>query len=138
MASLHHLYLYSLNGHPIASTIPNAENQAENPFSNFTFGTASPSIERAPVEEEVFTGGISFLKREFLKYGVLFVIGVGSEIALYRCVPGVKMFEEQEVAAWSLVEQGRVERSDEHAGGDCCMVKFIGYVSTSPGLGRLD
>jgi hypothetical protein len=121
MASRHHLYMFSLNGHPIASTVPNAE--AEQPFSAFTFGTASPAVE---TPEEEFTGGISFLKREFLAYGVLFVIGVGSEIALYRCVPGVRLFEEQEVASWSLVEQGRVERSDDHAGGECCMVKFIG------------
>jgi len=83
-----------------------------------------------PKPEPEFTGGISFLKRDFLKFGVLFVVGIGSEIALYRCMPGVKIFEDEEVPPWKLVEQGRLSRSDDHAGGDCTMVKFCGYVLT--------
>ena len=76
--------------------------------------------------ESIFTGGISFLTRDYLKSGVLFVIGVGSEIALYRCVPGARRFEDEQVNPWKLVEQGRLSRSDDHVGGDCCMVKFLG------------
>jgi hypothetical protein len=75
-----------------------------------------------------FSGGIAFLNREFLRFGVLFVIGIGSELALFRCVPGSKKLSDfdEEVRPWTLVEQGRLFRSDEHAGGDCSMVKFIG------------
>lgn len=78
--------------------------------------------------EETYTGGMSFLNREFLKFGSLFVVGVGSELALYRCVPGVKIYDDEDVKPWTLEEQGRLHRSDDHQGGDCTMVKFIGYV----------
>lgn len=56
------------------------------------------------------------------------MVGIGSELALYRCVPGAKMFEDEETKPWSLVEQGRLPRSDDHVGGECTAVKFIGYV----------
>jgi hypothetical protein len=64
-----------------------------------------------------------------LKYGPLFVVGVGSQLALYRCVPGQQIFEDEEVKPWTLEEQGRLHRSEDHNGGDCTMVKFIGYVT---------
>ena len=113
------IYLYSLNGHPIAHT-----SLATN-LSAFNF-TQTASDTTQPQEE--FTGGLTFLNREFLKYGPLFVIGVGSQLALYRCVPGVQIFEDEEVKPWTLEEQGRLHRSEDHSGGDCTMVKFIGYV----------
>jgi len=113
------IYLYSLNGHPIAHT-----SLATN-LSAFNF-TQTASDTTQPQEE--FTGGLTFLNREFLKYGPLFVIGVGSQLALYRCVPGVQIFEDEEVKPWTLEEQGRLHRSEDHNGGDCTMVKFIGCV----------
>ncbi|ORX37123.1 hypothetical protein BD324DRAFT_427163 [Kockovaella imperatae] len=116
IATATHLFLFSLNGHPIASTPLESELATD-----FTFG------EMENHEPEQFTGGISFLKREFLPFGVLFVIGVGRELALYRCVPGVRSYEDEEdVLPWQLVEQGRLARSDDHPGGNCCMVKFAG------------
>lgn len=74
-----------------------------------------------------FTGGITFLNREFLRFGALFVVGIDNELALFRCVPGSKLYEDEtEVKPWALVEQGRLSRSDDHAGGDCTAVRFIG------------
>lgn len=119
LATAHHIYLHSLNGFPIASTWIE-----ENALPRFTFGQTSDSPP-PPIPE--YTGGVTFLNREFLRFGALFVVGIGSELALYRCVPGVKHFtEEEDVKPWSLVEQGRLSRSDEHPGGDCTMVRFVG------------
>ena len=120
------IYLFSLNGHPIAHT------SLANSLSSFNF--TQTSIDHVPEE---FTGNLTFLNREFLKFGPLFVIGVGSQLALYRCVPGVQIFEDEEVKPWTLEEQGRLNRSEDHNGGDCTMVKFIGYVSTFPRLREL-
>lgn len=111
------IYLFSLNGHPIAHT------SLSNSLSSFNFTQTSTDH----VQDE-FTGNLTFLNREFLKFGPLFVIGVGSQLALYRCVPGVQIFEDEEVKPWTLEEQGRLNRSEDHNGGDCTMVKFIGYV----------
>lgn len=118
LATAHHIYLYSLNGYPIASTWVE-----DNALPRFSFGLTSD--EPAPPLPE-YTGGISFLKREFLRFGALFVIGIGSELALYRCVPGARIFEGEDVKPWTLVEQGRLSRSDDQLGGDCTMVKFVG------------
>lgn len=112
--------MYSLNGHPFAHT------NLSDYRAGYGFTLETPDENASTAAEEEFTGGISFLNREFLRFGVLFVIGVGSEIALYRCVPGEAFFEGQDVKPWSLEEQGRLDRSDEHAGGECSMVKFIG------------
>jgi hypothetical protein len=97
-------------------------------LSAFNFAQTPADEEKV---EETYTGGMSFLNREFLKFGSLFVVGVGSELALYRCVPGVKIFDDEDVKPWTLEEQGRLHRSDDHQGGDCTMVKFIGYVQKS-------
>jgi hypothetical protein len=123
LASKRHLYLFSLNGHPIASTTPEGDI-----FSDFTFGLPETP---APVDENedeplAYSGGITFLKRDFLKFGPLLVVGVDNEVALYRCVPGQRRFEDEVVKPWRLVEQGRLSRSGDHPHGDCCMVKFIG------------
>lgn len=119
LATSSHIYLYSLNGFPIASAWVE-----EDALPRFTFGLTNDDPPPPPAE---YTGGISFLNREFLRYGALFVIGVGSEVALYRCVPGAKLYEEEDdVKPWELVEQGKLNRSDEHPGGDCTMVKFVG------------
>lgn len=119
VASRHHLYLFSLNGHPIANTAADLGS-----LPSFSFGL--PTTPMFDDTKDEFTGGISFLKRDFLKFGVLFVIGIGSEIALFRCVPGVKSADSDDTPSWHLSEQGRLSRSDDHKGGDCCMVKFVG------------
>jgi hypothetical protein len=119
LATAHHIYLHSLNGVPIASAWIE-----DNALPRFSFGL--PSDDPPPPLPQ-YTGGITFLNREFLRFGALLVVGVGSELALYRCIPGVKMFpDEQDVKPWLLAEQGRLSRSDEHPGGDCTMVKFVG------------
>jgi hypothetical protein len=119
LASAHHIYLFSLNGHPIASASVETDD-----FLTFSFGAAA----EVPPKDE-FMGGITFLNREFLRFGVLFVIGINSELALFRCVPGSKAtieFDDEEVQPWTLAEQGRLFRSDDHSGGVCTMVKFVG------------
>ncbi|WWC88365.1 uncharacterized protein L201_003276 [Kwoniella dendrophila CBS 6074] len=121
LASSRHIFLFSLNGHPIASTTIEDESQASDASS-----TNSDSDDRLE-----FTGGISFLNREFLHSGILFVIGVGAKVVLYRCEPGQKDFltyddDEEKVKPWLLVEQGKISRSDDHLNGNCCMVKFMG------------
>lgn len=95
-------------------------------MADFTFG-----LPETPVEETIdleFTGGIAFLKRDFLRFGVLLVIGINNSVSLYRCIPGVRRFEDEDVKPWKLVEQGKLSRSADHAFGNCCMVKFIGSV----------
>jgi hypothetical protein len=95
-------------------------------FLTFSFGVGAEA--EVPPKDE-FTGGITFLNREFLRFGVLFVIGINSELALFRCVPGSKAtieFDDEEVQPWTLAEQGRLFRSDDHSGGSCTMVKFVG------------
>nr|XP_018262052.1 uncharacterized protein I303_05067 [Kwoniella dejecticola CBS 10117]OBR84210.1 hypothetical protein I303_05067 [Kwoniella dejecticola CBS 10117] len=118
LASSQHIYLFSLNGHPIASTA------LEQPEASESSSTSTESDYRFQ-----FTGGISFLNREFLSSGVLFAIGVGAKVVLYRCVPGQNEFvsyDDEPTRPWTLVEQGDVPRSEDHLGGDCCMVKFMG------------
>ncbi|WRT68074.1 uncharacterized protein IL334_005049 [Kwoniella shivajii] len=119
LASARHLYLFSLNGYPIASATVEESAQASNASSS-----------SAETDYQVhFTGGISFLNREFLSSGVMFVTGVGAKVVLYQCVPGQKewMSPQDEVTKpWTLIEQGTVSRSDDHLSGDCCMVKFMG------------
>nr|XP_019013052.1 uncharacterized protein I206_02549 [Kwoniella pini CBS 10737]OCF51833.1 hypothetical protein I206_02549 [Kwoniella pini CBS 10737] len=118
LASSRHIYLFSLNGHPIAAVA----------LENTTPSGSSSTLEE-PDDRIHFTGGISFLNREFLSGGVLFAIGVGAKVVLYRCVPGQKeyvSYDDEPTPPWSLVEQGDVPRSDDHLGGDCCMVKFMG------------
>ena len=130
LASAHYLYVYSLNGYAIASAHVNEGD----PFAGlprFSFGTPHGDEDGTALlnAQPEFTGGISFLNREFLKYGALFVIGIDSELALFRCVPGSRAYEDQEegeVQPWMLIEQGRVEGSEDHAGGICTAVKFIG------------
>jgi hypothetical protein len=126
--------MYSLNGHPFAHTSL-SDYRAGYGFAPETLnpdGNGDGDVDdqvftdRESDTTEEFTGGISFLNREFLKFGVLFVVGVGTEIALYRCVPGDAFYEGQDVNPWSLEEQGRLDRSDDHPGGECTMVKFIG------------
>lgn len=113
--------MFSLNGHPIAATSVDG--------GRIQLPELSPDSGSTPSK---FTGGISFLKREFLRWGDLFVIGVGSQVALYRCVPGVRRFEDQEVEPWRLVKQGILPGSDNHEGGDCTAVRFVGYVPRCP------
>ncbi|WVR06613.1 hypothetical protein IAU60_003645 [Kwoniella sp. DSM 27419] len=118
LASSRHLYLFSLNGHPIACT---SIQEASGDYNG-----SDDSLDDDQLE---YTGGISFLTREFLRSGVLFAIGVGEKVVLYRSVPGAKgLFDNDEdaVKPWSLLEQGTVTRSDDHVGGNCCMVKFMG------------
>lgn len=102
--------MFSLNGHPIAATSVE--------------GGRFPTLNE-PEEPQYFTGGISFLNREFLRWGDCFVIGIGPEVALYRCVPGVRRFEDQDVEPWRLLKQGILHADDwEH--GDVTAVKFVG------------
>lgn len=132
LASAHHIYLYSLNGYAIASAHVNDGD----PFAGlprFSFGGPSADDDETAQlnAHPEFTGGITFLNREFLRYGALFVVGIDSELALFRCVPGSRAYEEQEegeVQPWMLIEQGRVEGSEDHSGGNCTAVRFIGYV----------
>ncbi|WOO83333.1 Beige 1 [Vanrija pseudolonga] len=114
LASDRYLYIFSLNGHPIAST-------------SIDGGRFALNAEGADdSSEDKFTGGIAFLKKEFLKGGELFVVGVGTQLDLYRLAPGVRRFEDQEVEPWRLVKQGTLFRSDEHDAGDVTAVRFIG------------
>ncbi|OCF40285.1 hypothetical protein I317_05918 [Kwoniella heveanensis CBS 569] len=118
LASARRLYIYSLNGHPIASTSLEAS-MASSAFSSRSDDQYDPE----------FTGGISFLHREFLRSGVIFAIGVGEKVVLYRCEPGARNIldtDQDVVKPWSLVELDTVSRSDDHLGGNCCMVKFMG------------
>ena len=114
LASTKHLYLFTLNGHPIAATGID--------------DTPTFAFDQPPDQE--YTGGIGFLNREFLRDGVVFAIGVGTEVALYRCKPGVREEgqDDSQVKPWKLEEQGRLHKSDEHDYGNCSMVRFIGYV----------
>ena len=111
LASRCHLAIYSLNGHLIAST---------------SLETELSGIDVPEGDPPTFTGGISFVKREFLAQGAVFAIGIGSEVALYRCVPGERLIEDESVDPWSVEEQGRLHRSGDHASGTCSMVKVIG------------
>ncbi|WVQ96281.1 hypothetical protein IAU59_003385 [Kwoniella sp. CBS 9459] len=118
LASARRLYIYSLNGHPIASTSLEVST-ASSVFSNRSDDEFEPE----------FTGGISFLHREFLRSGVIFAIGVGEKVVLYRCEPGARNILDTDndvVKAWSLAELDTVSRSDDHLGGNCCMVRFMG------------
>lgn len=128
------MYLYSLNGYAIASAHVEADDIfASLPRFTFGFGGDEP-VAKTPE----FTGGITFLNREFLKFGALFVVGIGSELALFRCMPGSRAFGEESNSfgdseektkspqPWSIVEQGRLSGSDDHDGGDCTAVRFIG------------
>ncbi|GMK59712.1 hypothetical protein CspeluHIS016_0803180 [Cutaneotrichosporon spelunceum] len=114
LASARHIYIFSLNGHPIAATSAD--------------GGRFPEIRLNDVPPEVrtFTGGIAFLHREFLAAGDLLVVGVGSTLVVYRCVPGVRRFEDQDVEPWRLVRQGVLFRSDGHGHGSVTAVKFVG------------
>ena len=127
LASRQHLYLFSLNGHPIASTTPEGD-----VFADFTFGLPETPTPRADDWFMEFTGGITFLRRDFLKFGPLFVVGINNELALYRCVPGERRFEDEDVKPWKIVEQGRLSRSGDHPYGECCIVKFMGWVLSLP------
>ncbi|WVQ73417.1 hypothetical protein IAR50_002989 [Cryptococcus sp. DSM 104548] len=121
LASKNHVYLFSLNGYPIASmSLADCVASLD--------GDDASVVSGEDISDETFTGGISFLNREFLKNGHLFVIGVGARVVLVRCAPGIKdVFNEHEdVKPWRLIAQGSMHRSDDHPGGDCCMVKFIG------------
>ncbi|KAL1405839.1 Beige protein-like 1 [Vanrija albida] len=114
LASDRYLYVFTLNGHPIASTS----------IDGGRFGLNTEGEDDA--SDDKFTGGITFLKKEFLKGGELFVVGVGSQLDLYRLAPGVRRFEDQEVEPWRLIKQGTLFRSDEHDAGDVTAVRFIG------------
>lgn len=105
--------MFSLNGHAIAATSVDGGR-----FPTLRFADAPEA------QEKHFTGGISFLQREFLRWGDCFVIGIGPEIALYRCIPGVRRFEDQEVEPWRLVKQG-VLHADDWDHGDVTAVKFV-------------
>jgi hypothetical protein len=114
LASERHLYMFSLNGHPVAATSADGGRFPEIRFDD------------APRQARVFTGGIAFLHREYLAAGDLLVVGVNNALVLYRCIPGVRRFEDQDVEPWRLVRQGVIFRSDEHGHGDVTAVKFIG------------
>ncbi|BEI85638.1 hypothetical protein CcaverHIS002_0510390 [Cutaneotrichosporon cavernicola] len=114
LASARYLYMFSLNGHPMAATSADGGRFPEIRFDD------------APPEVRTFTGGIAFLHREFLASGDLLVIGVNGTLVLYRCIPGVRRFEDQDVEPWRLVRQGVLFRSDEHGHGDVTAVMFIG------------
>ncbi|KAK4689020.1 hypothetical protein P7C73_g1097, partial [Tremellales sp. Uapishka_1] len=131
LATQRHVHLFSLNGHPIASASVEDER-----VPGFSFGFDLDP--RKSAHQKQFTGGIAFLKREFIKDGVVFVVGIDSEVALFRCMPGRRQYEDQDVKPWRLVEQGRLHRSDDHEGGHCTMVRFIGetlYAAFKPALG---
>ena len=119
LASDRHLYMFSLNGHPIAATSIEG-GRLRLPVLKFDHELGEP------VTPPKYTGGISFLKREFLRWGDLFVVGIGTEVALYRCVPGVRRFPDQDVEPWRLVKQGILHGSDTHNEGDVTAVRFIG------------
>jgi hypothetical protein len=106
--------MFSLNGHPVAATSADGGRFPEIRFDD------------APRQARVFTGGIAFLHREYLAAGDLLVVGVNNALVLYRCIPGVRRFEDQDVEPWRLVRQGVIFRSDEHGHGDVTAVKFIG------------
>nr|ODN91829.1 hypothetical protein L203_01081 [Cryptococcus depauperatus CBS 7841] len=120
LASKRHLYLFTLNGHPLAST-------SSAVCTPLIHGDAVLS-DSEEIFDDDFTGGISYLTREFLKDGTLFVIGVGKQVILYRCAPGTNegLDGSQDVAPWELVALGMMHRSNHHGSGDCCMVKFVG------------
>ncbi|AFR98636.2 hypothetical protein C343_06613 [Cryptococcus neoformans C23] len=132
VASRKHLFLFSLNGHQIASI------SIGDCISSIESDTESQMSEE-PYEDD-FTGGIAFLNREFLKFGALFVIGVGARIVLFRCAPGeINVFNPGPTIPWALIPQGVIHRSDDHDGGDCCSVKFIGetlYAAFNPSEGK--
>ncbi|EIW67560.1 hypothetical protein TREMEDRAFT_69630 [Tremella mesenterica DSM 1558] len=115
LASRKHIYLFSLNGHPIATTSIHSK----------------PTSDMSNPDEE-YTGGIGFLNREFVKEGMIFAIGVGRQVAIYRCIPGRGEGERP----WRVEEQGRVYGSDDHHFGNCSMVRFVGetlYAGFRPG-----
>lgn len=116
LASERYLYMFSLNGHPIAATSVDGGR-----FPEIRFNDAP-----APQRKKTFTGGIAFLQREFLASGELVVLGVNDSLVVYRCVPGARRFEDQEVEPWRFVKQGVVDRSDDHGHGDVTAVRFIG------------
>ncbi|KLT43791.1 beach-domain-containing protein [Cutaneotrichosporon oleaginosum] len=114
LASAHHLYMFSLNGHPVAAT---SADGGRFPEIRFNEGAR---------EARSFSGGIAFLHREYLASGDLLVVGVGRTLVLYRCIPGVRRFEDQDIEPWRLVRQGVLFRSDDHGHGDVTAVKFVG------------
>lgn len=94
LASDKALYVYSLNGHAIAST-------------NLDPGSA-------------FTGGISFLPREFLTLGDFFAAGIDNSVGLFQVVPGTGEGTEP----WKLVRKGTLA-TDE---GAVTALRFVGEV----------
>jgi hypothetical protein len=130
--------MFSLNGHPIASTsiddsgspaglpvlkLDNGEAASVHSGSGSGGDSGSPSVYESS-HSTTYTGGIAFLKREFLRWGDLFVVGTGAQVALYRCVPGVRRFEDEDVEPWRLVKQGVLHGSD--LVGSVTAVRFAG------------
>ena len=101
LASQTSLYVYSLNGHAIAST---------------TLESGS-----------MFTGGISFLPREFLTLGDFFAVGIDNGIGLYQGVPGnsaASGAEGEPTEPWKLVKKGVLSTEE----GPVTAVRFVGEV----------
>lgn len=96
------LYVYSLNGHAIAS-------------ASLDSGSS-------------FTGGISFLPREFLTLGDFLAVGIDNGIGLYQVVPGNSAAaappEGEATEPWKLVKKGVLSTEE----GPVTAVRFIGEV----------
>lgn len=117
--------MFTLNGARIAAS-PVTHQEASS--SSFAFATAPP----APSVPAQITGGPAFLEREFLKEGPIFALGIGPDVALWRCAPGIMGSNKP----WSLREIGKLGRRGEGDGvGICTAVKFIGCV-IAHALGR--
>ncbi|KAL7420576.1 Beige protein-like 1 [Cryptotrichosporon argae] len=128
LATARRLFLFTLNGHPIASASVDSGT-----IPLFSFGHVGTSAETDAAE---YTGGISFLTREFVKGGNVLAIGIGTELALYRCAPGRRRRDDEEIPPWRLLELGRLDRSDDHVGAEPTAVRFIGetlYAAFKPG-----
>lgn len=101
LASEDSLYVYSLNGHAIASTSLDSSSR--------------------------FTGGISFLPREFLTLGDFFAVGIDNGIGLYQVVPGnsaASGAESEPTEPWKLVKKGELSTEE----GSVTAVRFVGEV----------
>lgn len=102
LASEDHLYVFSLNGHAIASTKVD--------------------------EGSSFTGGISFLPREFLTNGDFLAIGIDNDIGLYQVAPGNSVVaapaEGEPTEPWKIIKKGGLPTEE----GAVTAVRFIGEV----------
>lgn len=101
LASENCLYVFSLNGHAIASIALDSGSR--------------------------FNGGISFLPREFLTLGDFLAIGIDNSIGLYQVVPGnsaVAATDGEANESWKLMRKGLLLTEE----GSVTAVRFIGEV----------